>query len=184
MYQQTAQRRGNSARLDFVLLLIFILVVLFARQAASFAAALPAPFNTLVQIFLLGAIIAALLWVYEKRISSFRYSIVYDPAAPTRDDEAAEPLPYKKGTVMFERMVANKGKLIECITQDEIAALLKPNEAYSEKIPFIRAGSMSPLPAKQSHTLIFRRDGKLHSLRFAPDEEFLQRIEECGKKGE
>ena len=64
MYQQKAQRQGNSAKLDFVLLLIFILVVLFARQAATFAAALPAPFNTLVQIFLLGAIIAALLWVY------------------------------------------------------------------------------------------------------------------------
>lgn len=79
-----------------MLLLIFILVVLFARQAATFAATLPAPFNTLVQIFLLGAIIAALLWVYEKRISSFRYSVVYDPAANAEGEENTEPLPYKK----------------------------------------------------------------------------------------
>ena len=113
MYQQTAQRRGNSAKLDFVLLFIFIMVVLFARQAATFAAALPAPFNTLVQIFMLGAIIAALLWVYEKRICSFRYSVVYDPAANAEGEENAEPLPYKKGTLIFERMVADKGKIVE-----------------------------------------------------------------------
>lgn len=40
MYQQTAQRRGNSAKLDFVLLFIFIMVVFFARQISSLAAAL------------------------------------------------------------------------------------------------------------------------------------------------
>ena len=42
MYQQKAQRQGNSAKLDFVLLFIFIMVVFFARQISSFAAALPA----------------------------------------------------------------------------------------------------------------------------------------------
>lgn len=179
MYQQKAQRQGNSAKLDFVLLLIFILVVFFARQISSLAAALPAPFNIIVQIFLLGAIIAALLWVYEKRICSFRYSVVYDPAAHAEGEENAEPLPYKKGTLIFERMVADKGKIVECVTRDEIVALLKPGEAYPEGIPFTRAGALSTLNAKSSHTLIFRRDGKLHSLRFAPDEEFLKRMEEA-----
>ena len=46
-----------------MLLFIFIMVVFFARQISSLAAALPTPFNIIVQIFLLGAIIAALLWV-------------------------------------------------------------------------------------------------------------------------
>jgi len=179
MYQQTAQRRGNSAKLDFVLLFIFIMVVFFARQISSLAAALPAPLNIIVQVFLLGAIIAALLWVYEKRICSFRYSVVYDPAANAEGEENAEPLPYKKGTLIFERMVADKGKIVECVTRDEIVALLKPGEAYHEGIPFTRAGALSTLNAKASHTLIFRRNGKLHSLRFAPDGEFLKRMEEA-----
>lgn len=179
MYQQKAQRQGNSAKLDFVLLFIFIMVVFFARQISSLAAALPAPFNIIVQVFLLGAIIAALLWVYEKRICSFRYSVVYDPAANAEGKENAEPLPYKKGTLIFERMVADKGKIVECVTRDEIVALLKPGEAYHEGIPFTRAGALSTLNAKASHTLIFRRNGKLHSLRFAPDEEFLKRMEEA-----
>lgn len=179
MYQQKVQRQGNSAKLDFVLLFIFIMVVFFARQISSLAAALPAPFNIIVQIFLLGAIIAALLWVYEKRICSFRYSVVYDPAANTDGDENAEPLPYKKGTLIFERMVADKGKIVECVTRDEIVALLKPGETYPEGIPFTRAGALSTLGAKASHTLIFRRNGKLHSLLFAPDEEFLKRMEEA-----
>lgn len=178
MYQQKVQRQGNSAKLDFVLLFIFIMVVFFARQISSLAAALPAPFNIIVQIFLLGAIIAALLWVYEKRICSFRYSVVYDPAANTENDENAEPLPYKKGTLIFERMVADKGKIVECVTRDEIVALLKPGETYPEGIPFTRAGALTTLGAKASHTLIFRRNGKLHSLLFAPDEEFLKRFAE------
>ena len=109
MYQQTAQRQGNSARLDFVLLFIFIMVVFFARQISSLAAALPTPFNIFVQIFLLGAIIAALLWVYEKRICSFRYSVVYDPAANAEGVENGEALPYKKGAINFESMVYDLG---------------------------------------------------------------------------
>ena len=76
-------------------------------------------------------------------------------------------------------MVADKGKIVECITRDEIVALLKPGEAYHEGIPFTRAGALSTLNAKSSHTLIFRRNGKLHSLLFAPDEEFLKRMEEA-----
>ena len=76
-------------------------------------------------------------------------------------------------------MVADKGKIVECVTRDEIVALLKPGEAYHEGIPFTRAGALSTLNEKSSHTLIFRRNGKLHSLLFAPDGEFLKRMEEA-----
>lgn len=178
MYQQRAERKSSS-KFDSLLLVLFIIVVLLARQISNIASGLSAPFNIIVQIFLLGAIIAALLWVYEKRISSFQYTVVYGQAEPAEGEAAPEPLPYKKGTLLFERMVANKGKLIECITKDEFVALLKPGEKYSQGIPFIRAGALSTLDAANSHTIIFRRAGKLHSLAFAPDEEFIAKLEEA-----
>lgn len=186
MYSQSAQRKGNSAKLDFVLLFIFIIVVFFARKLSTLAAALSAPYNIVVQIALLGAIVAVLLWVYEKRICSFRYTIVHGIKEDTAVDKNAEgdaeneikaerePLPYKIGTLLFERMVADKGKIVECVSREEVIELLKPGEAHAgEGIPFLRAGSLSINRPDESYTLIFKRGGKLHSLSFAPDEQFV-----------
>ncbi len=182
MYTQRAERKGNSAKLDFVLLFIFIVVVFFARRLSTLASALSAPLNIIVQIALLGAIVAALLWVYEKRICSFRYTIVHGIKEETAPDSDAdnnpesnpEPLPYKVGTLIFERMVADKGKMVECVTKDEVIELLKPGETHAgEGIPFLRTGSLSTNKPSESYTLIFRRGGKLHSMSFAPDEQFV-----------
>jgi flagellar basal body-associated protein FliL len=180
MYQQNAQRPGGSSKgLDTALIIIFIVIVLFAREISNVASSLPSPINVIVQIFLLGAIVGVLLWVYEKRISTFRYTVVYDPYVKEEGDESTEPLPYKKGTLMFERMVANKGKLVECVTKDEFVALMKPGEKYSEGVSFLRASNLSTAKCEESYTLIFRRSNKLYSIMFAPDEEFLKRLNEA-----
>lgn len=184
MYSQSAERKGNSAKLDFVLLFIFIVVVFFARKLSTLAAALSAPYNIVVQIALLGAIVAVLLWVYEKRICSFRYTIVHGIKEETSSDAKSEnesesegesePIPYKVGTMLFERMVANKGKVVECVSREEVVELLKPGETHAgEGIPFLRACSLSINKPSESYTLIFKRGGKLHSLSFAPDEQFV-----------
>lgn len=184
MYSQSAERKGNSAKLDFVLLFIFIVVVFFARKLSTLAAALSAPYNIVVQIALLGIIVAVLLWVYEKRICSFRYTIVHGIKEETSSDAKSEnesesegesePIPYKVGTMLFERMVANKGKVVECVSREEVVELLKPGETHvGEGIPFLRAGSLSVNKPSESYTLIFKRGGKLHSLSFAPDEQFV-----------
>lgn len=91
----------------------------------------------------------------------------------------------KKGTFLFERMVAVKGKVIEAVQPEEFVKLIEPEKPCTDEngnavaIPISRQSKLTNLPAKKAYKLIFRRSGRLYSIDFSPDEEFLCYVEKA-----
>lgn len=187
MFQQVSGGAKDSSKMDFIIILALVLLIIFIRRLSELFAAFASPFNIIAQVFLFGAIVAGLLMLYERRLCSYRYSIVYDPS-PKTDEEGnviSAPITWKKGTFLFERMVAVKGKVIEAVQPEEFVKLIKPEKPCTDEngnavaIPISRQSKLTNLPAKKAYKLIFRRSGRLYSIDFSPDEEFLCYVEKA-----
>jgi len=92
--------------------------------------------------------------------------------------------PWPVGTVVIEKMVSNKGRIIDEIAPDELTAFVGPEEAdaYFAAHPEIRRSALQkerycrPFGKKTSY-LIYRRYGSLRAAAFRPDETFAAHLE-------
>lgn len=178
MYQQLSDNKKDSSTLDFILIVGLIIVAFFLRRIIDAVAALPAPYSGIGQGAVIIGIIVLCYLVYTRRVSTFRYSIVYQQPKEGEENIFGKeaPYPWPEGTVLFERMVANKGKLQETVTPDELVALVEPGEKYSSPIGFFNMNSFTGKDKKSAHLLVYRRKGRLWAARIHPDETMVSHI--------
>lgn len=187
MYQQHLKDEKSTSLTDFLLVVLFLLIAVFMRQIVDFCAALPAPWHSLSQGALFLSFVGICLFIYKRRICSYRYTVVFQPAPEGEVDPYGNQLvwPWPIGTVLFERMVANKGKLAEEIAPAELVALVKPGTAFSlfspsgtlKKPGFFNTARMTRLPRKTASMLVFERNGKAGYILFHPDETLTGHLE-------
>lgn len=188
MYQQKLESEKSSSRFDFLLVILFLLIAIFMRQIVDFCMALPAPWKGLSQMLFFCAFVGICLFIYKRRICSYRYTVVYAPPPEGEVDAYGNPMewPWPVGTVLFERMVSNKGNLGEGVAPQELVALIKPGEPITApNMPGIPEQKPTPLNTarltrnakKTAHTLVFLRKGKLGYIMFHPDETFCSHLE-------
>ncbi len=185
MLQERTGGRKDDSKLDFIYLVLLVVIIVFIRRILDFFAALPSPWNSIVQGLLFIGLIVMCYLFYAKRLCDYRYSIVYHQPAEGEENIFGEQkqYPWAEGTVLFERMVGSKGKLIEEVKPGELVALLEPGEAYIEKIGAFRLDRLATARARKCHTLIYRRKDKLYAARFTPSGEMARRIREAAAKG-
>ncbi len=181
MLQERSDGGKDSARLDLLIIVVFVLLIVFIKRIAAFIKALPEPWNVVLQAALFLVLVALCYFLYAKRIRDYRYSIVYHQPGEGEENIFGEekPYPWKEGTVLFERMIANKGRFVGKIEPAELVALLAPGEEYAEKIGFSRTESFSGKSARKSFSLVYRRRNKLFAVRFSPSEEMAARVREA-----
>ncbi len=179
MYQQHLKDEKSTSLTDFLLVVLFLLIAVFMRQIVDFCATLPAPWHSLSQFALFLSFVGICLFIYKRRICSYRYTVVFKPAPEGEVDQYGNQLvwPWPIGTVLFERMVANKGKLAEEIAPAELVALVKPDtvglfspSGALKKPGFFNTARLTRLPRKTASMLVFERNGKLGYILFHPDE--------------
>ena len=175
MHQETVQGGKESAKVDFIIVVAFVFVILFIRQIIDLVAALPAPFNAIGQLALLAGVVVVLALVYDRRISGYRYTIVYRQIEEGEENEFghAKPYPWPVGAILFERIVGKKGKILEKIDPEEFVALLAPGETYPERVGFLNSSRLTVKRSKTAHTALFRRKGRLYAIVFHPTEEMV-----------
>lgn len=184
MYQQHLQNEKSTSLMDFLLVVVFLLLAVFMRQIVDFCAALPTPWRSISQLVLFAAFVGICLFIYKRRICSFRYTVIFEEAPEGQLDRYGNQLvwPWPVGTVLFERMVSNKGKIAEEIAPAELVALVKPNEVlpselFPKKPGFFSTERMTRCSRKTASTLVFLRNGKPGCILFHPDETLTAHIE-------
>lgn len=184
MYQETLESKKSSTALDLLLVVLLLLIIIFIKQISVWVSALPSPFNAICQLLVFALIIYIVYIVYAKRIRSYRYSILYDQPEEGAVDENDIPLPrypYETGSVFFERMIGEKGKMNEHVKPDELLSLLKPGEKWAssgdDAPSWLRTTKQSNKKRKTAHQLIYRRKGKIYLIYFHPTDALIGHIE-------
>lgn len=188
MYQQHLKDEKSTSVTDFLLVVIFLLLAIFMRQIVDFCAALPAPWRSLSQLMLFILFVGICLFIYKRRICSYRYTVIFEAAPEGELDQYGNQLvwPWPIGTVLFERMVANKGKIAEEIAPNELIALVKPEantigviapEGVMQKPNFLNTARLTRFSRKTASMLVFARNGKTGYIYFHPDDTLSGHIE-------
>ena len=109
MYQHTNDNQKFTSVLDIILVIIILAVIVFIKKITTFFSSIP--YGGLMNLAIFIGIVVFCLYVYKRRLCSYRYTIYY--RQPEGEDEFGQPLtnPYPLGTMLFERMTANKGKI-------------------------------------------------------------------------
>lgn len=174
MYQHTNDNQHISAKFDLVLVIVMIAFIVFMRQITNFISSLPG--GGILNVLVLFALIAGCYIIYRKRLCSYRYTIYFEQPKEGEPDafgNVQTTQPYPLGTMLFERMIANKGRLYEAVRYDEFVALIVPGETYSEKINLLNYAKLTVYSNKTAYTLVFRRKDKLYGIYFHPDAKFI-----------
>lgn len=181
MLQERTGNKKDSTVMDFILIAVIILVIVYIKKIFALCMTFPSPWNAIAQAAVFIAFVAGCYLFYTKRITDLRYSVVYhQPEEGEKNifgDEKEYPWPV--GTVLFERMIANKGKLIFTIEPAELVALLEPGETYGEKISAFRTERLSGAGKRKSHTLIYKKKNKLYAAFFSPTDEFAGHVRDA-----
>jgi hypothetical protein len=177
LQERTANKKDDSTK-DLILIVLIVLVFVFIKRIFTFLAGLPMPWNTIGQGALFIGLIAGCYLFFTKRISDFRYSVIYHQPGEgeTNIFGDEQKYPWPEGTVLFERMVANKGRLLVTVEPSELVALVEPGETYEEKTTAFRTEHFSGKAWRKSHTLIYRRKNKLYATLFSPSQEMAAHI--------
>ena len=171
MYQESDDKINGSGKTDT---LIFIVLIVFFLFAGTVATVLKNSFNSNIPIYILAAMLAALLYIiYRLRIVGWRYTVFYkEPEAqydPRFDDYIIhEDYPYPVGTVVIERTVSAKGSVIAVISKEDIVALLDAGAEYSADSEMVCGSRKKEL----SLSLVYTQNNKKVRLFFNPTEEF------------
>lgn len=178
MFQDRTGNDKGSMWKDFVIVVLLLAMMIFLRKMLDACATLPNPWNVIAQGVVFAVLIVLCYFIYRSRITDYRYTVIYHQPAEGEENAfgKTQPYPWDEGTVLVERMVANKGRILEMIKPDEYTALLAPGEEYTDKIPFARCENLSPKSKKKSYTLVYRRDGKLGAVYFLPSDEMVNHI--------
>jgi len=170
MHQETNERKSTKGG-DILLVVALIALIVFARVLLNAIKSLP--FAGVAQLFVFAGLIAACFLVYKRRLSSYRFTVFNSEPAEGDLDEFGEQRknPYPLGTFIAERMVGDKGRIMDIVSPAEMTALLAPGESLSgaEARPAQRA-FLSVDKRQTAHTLVYRRSGRLYSIAFHPSE--------------
>lgn len=172
MYQQSCENKKGSSTVDVILIIALIAVIILIRRLVDLAATLPNPFNYIGQAAIVIVAVALCYLLYTRRITHFRYSIIYKQVGEGEENifGQQQPYPWPEGTVLIERMVAEKGKLLEKIDPDELVELSAPGEAPKERVPSLDMNNFTGGKRDEARILVYRRRGKLCGARLSPDE--------------
>lgn len=186
MYQYHTQEGKSSSASDLLLVVFFVAVAFGMRPIVDLLSAVPAPFGGILKIALVVLFVGICYFFYAFRLCSYRYTVIH---SPRRDDEPDRygnkaEWPWPVGTVVVEKMVANKGSIIEEITPDELTGFIRAGEAdaFFAAHPEINRDALRaerytrPFEKKRSY-LIFRRNDALRAAAFCPDETFAEHLE-------
>lgn len=186
MYQFHLKEGKASSAADLLLVVFFVLVAVFMRPIVDALSSVPAPFGGILKIFMMLLFVGVCCFFYSFRLCSYRYTVIH---APRQDDEPDQygnkaEWPWPVGTVVVEKMVSDKGKIIDVIAPDELTAFVRPEEAdaYFSAHSDVRRRSLRserycrPF-GKNAAYLIYRRSGSLRAAAFRPDETFAAHLE-------
>lgn len=175
MHQEVSETKKGSAVIDIVLVAILVLMMVFIRTLLNLTQALPQPLNQIGTVLIFVILVGICYYIYAKRICSYRYTTIY--AQPKEGElnafgEAA-PYSYDVGTVCFERMIANKGKIALMVLPEEIIALIAPDEPFPTLPARATEERCTTLPVKNAHKLIYKQKNRYYYASFTPSEKLV-----------
>ncbi len=180
MHQEISENKKGSAVVDIVLVAVLVLMMVFIRTVLNFTQTFPKPFNQISTILVFVILMGICYYIYAKRICSYRYTTIY--AQPKEGELNAfgedAPYSYDVGTVCFERMVANKGKIAVMVLPGEIISLVAPGEAFPVLPARATEERCTTLPVKTAHKLIFKQKNRYFYATFTPSEKLVGYINE------
>lgn len=204
MLQENARGHKSSMLSDFILMVVLLVVILFMRVIYNFVLTLPYYQFFIGLIF--AILVFLLVLVYKKRIVSYRYTVFSTYVDPEEDrvvfidddgnelDEFGDPVkkagdeldaygdPMKPqkgpeiGTLVFERMVGDKGKIAEVIEPCNVLAILEPDEDIPEELKPKRSMSMTVLSRRTGHKLIYNSAKGRDCIYFHPSDNFINTL--------
>lgn len=179
MYQETNEKRSTKGG-DLLLVVALIALIVLARVMLNAIKALP--YAGIVQLFVFASLIAVCFLVYKRRLSSYRFTVFNSTPAEGDLDEFGEQRknPYPLGTFIAERMVGDKGRIMDIVSPAEMTALLAPGESMpdGEAARPAQTAFLSVDKRKTAHTLLYRRSGRLYSIAFHPTDELISILNE------
>ena len=172
MYQETNEKKSTKGG-DLLLVVALIALIVFARVILNAIKALP--YAGVAQLFVFAALIAICFLVYKRRLSSYRFTVFNSEPADGDIDEFGEQRknPYPLGTFIAERMVGDKGRVMDIVSPAEMTALLSAGESLPGGAEDARPAQRAFLSVDRratAHTLVYRRSGRLYSIAFHPSE--------------
>lgn len=174
MYQQD-QGKKPSALIDFLLVVALIGTMIAIGYAMN---ALGGVLDrTLVNILFVAIVVLACLLVYNRRLSAFRYTLFYEEPEPYEDPAyggiVTPKLACPIGTLIVQKGIADKGKVLETVYLDDMEELIPPNGSSTISVGEgvkVKTLILTKGKAETAHTLVFTRDGAVYRLLFHPDE--------------
>ncbi|HWQ57875.1 MAG TPA: hypothetical protein VN540_02555 [Clostridia bacterium] len=181
MLQERSGGAKDDPGMDLFFVILIVLLIVFAKNIVGLFRLLPAPWDTVVLVAAALFIAIFFYLFFTKRIVDYRYSLASGGDGEGEDGapEGDKPLiGTKEGTVLFERMIANKGRLVEKVEPEELVALVEPGKSYAERIGAGDVKRCSGLSAAKSHLLVYLRESRLMAVRFSPGTAMARRIRE------
>lgn len=186
MYQFHLKEGKTSSAVDLLLVVFFVLVAVFMRPIIDLLSSVPAPFGGILKILMMLFFVGICYFFYAFRLCSYRYTVIHSERKEDEPDQFGNKAdwPWPVGTVVVERMVSDKGRIIDEIAPDELTAFIRPEEtnAYFAAHSDVRRRSLRserycrPFLKKTSY-LIYRRYGSLRAAAFCPDETFAAHLD-------
>lgn len=165
----------STKKSDFLLFLGMVLALVVFRFLLTAAKLLP--YSGLFQILIFGIVVLLCIWLYKKRLCSYRFTVYTSEPDPGELDEYGDPKknPFPLGALVAETMVGDKGKIVDIILPGEMTALMPPGEGSGKAS---LTGHLSVNSKKTAHTLTYQRNGKKYALRFHPSSELTEILNE------
>ncbi len=174
MYQQD-QGKKPSALIDFLLVVALIGAMIAIGYAMNALGSILD--GTLVNILFVAIVVLACLLVYNRRLSAFRYTLFYEEPEPYEDPAyggiVTPKLAYPIGTLIVQKGIADKGKVLETVYLDDMEELIRPNGPAAISVGEgvkVKTLKLTRGKSETAHTLVFTRDDVVYRLQFHPDE--------------
>ncbi|MEG1559979.1 MAG: hypothetical protein RRY79_03485 [Clostridia bacterium] len=163
MHQEISERKRGPV-IDF-LVIAFMIIMLIGVEIAR------KQFNgstlmTIIQLALYLVIVFACLFLYRRRINAYRYTLITENS----EDESA----YKKGSLLIDSMIGDKGREAEAVLPSEFSALIAPDgsvicgtdsaKPYEKTTNYV----LTTKGRKSAHKLVFFRNNVRFFIFFHP----------------
>lgn len=178
MFQERTGAKDDSRQDLFYVALILALIV-FAKNILTLIKLLPAPWSVVARILAVLGLALLFYLFFTRRIIDYRYTVSCCRDEQGDGEEGGRAPTYADGTVLFERMVANKDRLVEKVEPGEFVVLTAPGEALPEGLAARDIVRCSAKSANKSHLLVYRREDQLRAVRFSPTPAMAERVREA-----
>lgn len=185
MIQEIYQSEKSTPKRD--LLLVFVLLVLFIMARYISVGLRALPYGGLWQLLAFALLLSFVYYIYKTRLISFRYTLFVDAYDKEKSEAYGEevPYPYPPGTLLIERMSGSRGRLMEAVAAEEMAAFCVPGDENAPAVEKKRELHLSSQPKKRARQLCYRRGGEMYRLYFSPSDAMAARLEAIlGEKAE